>query len=311
MSNIVDFKMDKQEFFLNYSDKSPYLSRGAVCPEFVTWRDVNRALYATPPAQPELKIHLNGVIPEADYVENHFIVGAPKRRLKDEAFYGLLQRGATLVLNRADERFLELKALCSEVAEFTNSETLANGYITFSNVGGFGLHWDTHDVMAVQLLGRKRWLIYEPTFLYPLAGQKSSDHKEKIPTEPIMDIVMEPGDLLYVPRGWWHNALPIGETFHVAVGIHGPTMMDYLKWLTSRVLQNLAPLRRSARVGLDRAAERNEAAEVLYAAMRDPKNFEIFYRESDRLMRFNAKTHLWQIEKFGREYSGPSSADNK
>lgn len=300
MSNIIEFMMGQEEFMMNYSDQRPCLVRAAVKKDFVNWLDVNKAIHAMPPTQPNLKVHLKGVIPESEYVEDHFIVGHPKRRINRDAFYGLLQQGATLVLNRFDERFSQLRELCSEVAAFTNSETLANGYVNFSNVGGFGLHWDTHDVMAVQLLGKKRWLVYEPKFPCPLAGQKSAEFKHLQPTEPVLDIVLESGDLLYVPRGWWHNAIPIGETFHVAIGVHGTTMMDYVKWLSARVLINLIAFRRSARTGLERSAEKDEAAELLYAAMRDPKNFEIFYRENEKMMRFNANFQNLEIESFGR-----------
>lgn len=47
-----------------------------------------------------------------------------------------------------------------------------------------------------------------------------------------MDVILEAGDILYVPRGWWHNPLPIGEeTFHLAVGTFAPTGFEYINWL--------------------------------------------------------------------------------
>lgn len=94
-------------------------------------------------------------------------------------------------------------------------------------------HWDTRDVFAVQLIGRKRWILKAPNFELPLYMQQTKNFKDiKEPEEVYMDVILEAGDILYVPRGWWHNPLPIGEeTFHLAVGTFAPTGFEYINWL--------------------------------------------------------------------------------
>jgi ribosomal protein L16 Arg81 hydroxylase len=48
---------------------------------------------------------------------------------------------------------------------------------------------------------------------------------------------MQPGDLLYLPRGWYHDALAEAPaSVHVAYGAHAPLGMDLMTILGERVL---------------------------------------------------------------------------
>jgi len=43
-------------------------------------------------------------------------------------------------------------------------------------------------------------------------------------------------DLLYIPLGWWHVAVPIDEpTLHLTVGLHRPTGLDFVSWYAERL----------------------------------------------------------------------------
>lgn len=54
----------------------------------------------------------------------------------------------------------------------------------------------------------------------------------KEPEEIYMDVILEAGDILYIPRGWWHDPLPLDEeTFHLAVATFAPTGFEYMRWL--------------------------------------------------------------------------------
>jgi hypothetical protein len=50
---------------------------------------------------------------------------------------------------------------------------------------------------------------------------------------------MKPGDLLYLPRGWYHDALAEAPaSVHVAYGVHAPLGMDFLNILMERALHD-------------------------------------------------------------------------
>lgn len=74
--------------------------------------------------------------------------------------------------------------------------------IAWTSTEGFGVHWDDHDTIVVQLDGAKRWRIYGTTRPYPL--YRDIEDPGEAPTEPVADLVLHPGDVLYVPRGAWH-----------------------------------------------------------------------------------------------------------
>jgi ribosomal protein L16 Arg81 hydroxylase len=62
---------------------------------------------------------------------------------------------------------------------------------------------------------------------------------------PAWEGILNDGDLLYIPRGWWHEAFPLGEpSLHLTVSLTPPTALDYLGWVMSR-LRSHAELRAS------------------------------------------------------------------
>ena len=49
-------------------------------------------------------------------------------------------------------------------------------------------------------------------------------------------LLLEAGDLLYIPRGWWHVAMPLDEpTLHLTVGVNNLTGADFLRWFADRL----------------------------------------------------------------------------
>ncbi|HFX6253253.1 TPA: cupin domain-containing protein, partial [Acinetobacter baumannii] len=85
---------------------------------------------------------------------------------------------------------------------------------------------------------RKRWILRKPNFEFPLYMQQTKSFPDiKEPEEIYMDVILEAGDILYIPRGWWHDPLPLNEeTFHLAVATFAPTGFEYMRWL-----QNIMP----------------------------------------------------------------------
>src|SRR5690606_10782277 len=100
--------------------------------------------------------------------------------------------------------------------------------------------------------------------------QPWTDHREAIAErakdEPVIDTVLEPGDCLYLPRGWVHSAEAQGETsIHLTVGVAPLTGHD----VATAMIEALASeeeLRASLPFGLapvDAASAEPHAREVL------------------------------------------------
>lgn len=144
-----------------------------------------------------------------------------------------LSSGATLVLDAVDELHEPLRDLAEGLELFFHERIQINAYAGWKSSRGFDLHWDDHDVFILQVTGRKRWDIHGMTQPYPLAG----DRKEPKPSgPPLWEHILQAGDLLYIPRGFWHVAYPINEpTLHLTVGVHNRVGLDLLRWLGNRM----------------------------------------------------------------------------
>jgi ribosomal protein L16 Arg81 hydroxylase len=144
-----------------------------------------------------------------------------------------LSQGASLVLDAVDELHEPLTELAEGLELFFHERIQINSYAGWRTSRGFDLHWDDHDVFILQVTGRKHWMVHSPTIPYPIAG----DSKESKPQgPPLWDEILKAGDLLYIPRGFWHVAFPLDEpTLHLTVGVHNRTGIDLVRWVMERM----------------------------------------------------------------------------
>ncbi|MFP3502491.1 cupin domain-containing protein [Burkholderia sp. SIMBA_062] len=244
---MINFPIEKEEFLENFFEKKPGLFRGAASDCKFDWLGIDEAIYASQSSPLKIKIHSGKeyLSPES-YEWKCVEVGVLKSQLNAVEIHRHLDNGATLVFNRMESLSLKVRNVCRQISDFLSMSVVANGYISFGKQGSFGDHWDTHDVFAVQLIGRKNWKIYNSTFKLPIEGQTSRDQKHLRPIHPELDFTLEEGDVAYIPRGWWHSATAIGEpTFHIAAGIHTNKYLDYIDWIVRTKLKNRESLRTS------------------------------------------------------------------
>ncbi len=163
---------------------------------------------------------------------------------------------------------------CRELEAALRCPAQANAYFTPASSQGFGVHHDTHDVLVLQVAGRKRWRIYEPRLELPLKAQRWSDALGD-PGEPVDDVTLEAGDTLYLPRGWPHEAAAAdAASLHITVGLHPTTRMDALRAALSACADDLEFRRNLDEDGelpaelLERLAARLRPADVARRARR-------------------------------------------
>ena len=139
------------------------------------------------------------------------------------------ERGATIVLQGLHLHRPELGAFCRSLERTLGHPAQVNAYYTPRAAQGLPVHHDTHDVFVLQVSGEKRWLVYEPALELPLRNQKYSAEMGG-PGEPVHDLVLQPGDMLYLPRGWLHEALTSdSDSLHLTVGVNVVTWLDAFK----------------------------------------------------------------------------------
>ena len=153
-----------------------------------------------------------------------------------------IRKGASLVLNDLVYLSKEIEELASDLQSITNGKCQANLYFSMQSHQAFAPHYDTHDVFALHCEGEKLWNIYEnfekDPINHPIYNQELSDKTEK-PGKIIDQVLLKPGDLLYLPRGQFHDALASKNgAIHIAFGITYLKPIDIFQYYYEKFIVN-------------------------------------------------------------------------
>jgi len=129
----------------------------------------------------------------------------------------------------------------------TGCRVSCNVYCSQGEHQAFPSHFDTMDVFAIHIEGNKTWRIYEGRFDGPLERPGfnhpsfTPDYHEKAKGKLAMEVELKPGDLLYFPKGLYHDALSSSDNcLHLSYGTTQTTGIDFLRWFAEGLDQ--APL---------------------------------------------------------------------
>lgn len=156
-----------------------------------------------------------------------------------------VESGQPIVWNGVRGATPALDALTAELAEKFGASVWANVYSTGTAAKPFAVHFDTHDVLAIQCEGAKEWFVSQVRVncpldvlaLAPTIQRALSERREEALAEPLMTVVMQPGDVLYIPRGQFHDArTPAERSLHVTFAVAPPTGMDVIEALARLAL---------------------------------------------------------------------------
>ena len=124
---------------------------------------------------------------------------------------------------------------------FWKCSTGCNAYLTPPDSQGFSPHFDDIDAFVLQLEGKKMWKVYSPRSESEMLPRYSSPNFEQGEIgEPVLEAVLEPGDLLYMPRGTVHQAccVPGAHSLHVTISTNQfNTWADILELAFPQALQ--------------------------------------------------------------------------
>jgi len=275
----ASFDVARSEFREIYFENKPCFVESAFPTDGLGWELIDSALDMQDPSPDYLKLLKGGRVEPERYIEEFVDIGIRRKRIAKHMLYQHLKEGGTVVLNRIELVSPQVRALCLSAGQFVGAQTTANAYAAFGPEPATNVHWDTHDVLVMQLKGKKRWRVYAPTHPLPVVNQISNERKDELTDAPVMDIELQEGSCLYVPRGWWHKVEPVAgfDTIHLAVAIHVPLILDYLIWAAANVLPDLPDLRHGL---LGRSTENNlvgEAMSVMAEKLSCPETLRTFY----------------------------------
>ena len=233
---------DAGTFRSEYFGKRPVhiQKQGDGRPGLLSWSRFNEVLAITPYWNEDtLKVYYKSraALREnyCDTAELRSGLSAPVNPAKVKA---LMDLGASLIANHLHTVCPEVAAVASMLEREFAARAFANAYCSFKGVQAFQTHFDLHDVFAVQAEGEKTWRIYEARADAPVAPLPPGDEVEKWLTESrgrlLFEAQMKPGDILYLPRGQYHDALTGAQaSLHVSFGVAPATGLALFKLLES------------------------------------------------------------------------------
>ncbi|MEV5595302.1 cupin domain-containing protein [Streptomyces sp. NPDC052496] len=151
-----------------------------------------------------------------------------------------MRAGATLVFQAMSTYCPEVESFCSELAEDLGCPVAANAFLTPPHARGAEVHYDLSSIFIRQLAGSKTWRLYEPPKQWPVKRSKPGATPQ---TPQCLEVTLNAGDCLYLPRGFYHEGTT-GELGSVHIAFS-----DGLEDTWTQILHDV----------LDLAAERSES----------------------------------------------------
>ena len=240
---------DADTFRTQYYGRRPvHISRhSAGDPPILGWQRFNEVLGITPYWNEDtLKVYFKSRAALRDnYCDTTDLRAGMKAPADPAKVSALLGLGASLIANHVHRVCPEVAAVAYMLEREFAARVAANVYCSFQGVQAFQTHFDLHDVFAVQAEGEKTWRVYEARADTPVAPLPPGDEIEKWLTASrgplLFEADMKPGDILYLPRGQYHDALTGAQaSLHVSFGVSPATGLALFKLLETVVTQESA-----------------------------------------------------------------------
>ncbi|KAK9409765.1 bifunctional lysine-specific demethylase and histidyl-hydroxylase NO66 [Crotalus adamanteus] len=208
--------VSSQEFFDQYWEKSPLLihrHNPNYYQDLFSTAEFDNILHNH---NVQFGVNLDVTSYEDGKRETHNPVG----RAVPAVVWDFYRNGCSLRMLNPQAFSVTLWHVLSILQEQFSSMVGANTYLTPAGTQGFAPHYDDIEAFVIQLEGKKHWRVYAPRLQDEILPQFSSSNFSQMEIgEPILETVLEAGDLLYFPRGFIHqgNCLPEAHSLHITV----------------------------------------------------------------------------------------------
>jgi Cupin superfamily protein len=178
-----------------------------------------------------------GIWRDSVLVPRQFYTSSEGKQLNVRALHDLLAQGVSIVVDGIHRSIPQIGRLAAAVEREMGLYTNVNAYLSFSKGGAFKPHWDIHDVLAVQVHGRKRWRFWKTVVPHPV------EMADTVPIDanavPEQEIELAPGDVLFIPRGEPHAAaVSAGWSVHLTIGLRSATGIDFFNYIHKKASQD-------------------------------------------------------------------------
>lgn len=244
--------LDSATFFNEYWEQRP-LTIARKEPDYYSslfsMQDVDTVICFNEPKYPAIQLFSNG----KSLPWNSANERAGMNSIRE--LYNEYYKGSTIILRGLQHRWKPISDLYRSLESFFNHRVHVNMYLTPKDSQGFSAHFDTHEVFILQIEGSKIWRIYDTFQTLPLPISQQPIPQDKL-REPLYEILLNAGDLLYIPSGYVHEALTSEcSSLHLTVGINVYRWGDLLSTALTSVSERNLSFRKSLPVGFLKCSE--------------------------------------------------------
>jgi len=223
--SFADVVGDEEEFFRTYFNKKVlYRPRGITGDprQVLSIADMDDIVHQEGMRSSLLRMLGNGVPAIGDQLTSQLEMRREGKAIEDAVdpgrIYAHFRAGKTLIHGGLNLTRPNLRTLARSMTERFAAKSEAVAFLTPAGQRG-STHSDPTDVYVIQLEGTKRWQIW-PTPQVRRPGD-DKDSFDSLP-DPVLDLSVQPGDVLYIPYSTPHRASAEGSvSLHVTV-VAGP-----------------------------------------------------------------------------------------
>jgi ribosomal protein L16 Arg81 hydroxylase len=221
-----------QDYFISKGDADRFIS-------LFSWDALSEILSTHRFEFPRLRLLYGGrVLSPQKYIEQREDRrGNPYLVQNSAAVLRLLEDGAMLHITSIGEAWQPLAIFAAQLEPILCGKVQVNLHAGYAGSRGFHTHWDGHEVYAIQIDGSKKWRLFGFTEEAPLAVPPEA--KRGAPSERVWEGVIGQGEMLYLPRGYWHATQFLDEpSLHLTLAVHHPTGLEFAHWLVDQLVDH-------------------------------------------------------------------------
>jgi lysine-specific demethylase/histidyl-hydroxylase NO66 len=213
----------RDRFFAEFFERKPFLIRNGASDAMAQILDVDTldSLIGSRTLWPsDLRV-------ARDHVPLSREILFPEGPADRQAIFDAFAAGHTLIFDKIDQHVPALARMLYAWESDLRLPVRANAFLTPKYSSGFHRHYDTHDVIVVQLRGTKSWEFCDNPLPIPHEEQQRMSSHYGARASLIARIDMRPGDVAYLPRGYVHAASAIAtDTLHLSVSIRNRSLRE-------------------------------------------------------------------------------------
>lgn len=198
---------------------------------FLNQNILSKAPYAAPFKAEAFKGLISWALLEEIFVSGHKDCWLPRHgllpeekelntgRLTIEQAKKGFEQGRTVLIRHAERAHPILNAVAEDFFRLFHAPIDIQIYCTPAEQEGFNWHYDIEEVFVIQSQGQKEFRLKQNTVCPNPQFMPKDLEFEKETTKSEIRCLLEAGDWMFIPSGYWHKARAITDSFHMSVGL--------------------------------------------------------------------------------------------